>query len=885
MSNLTVNDIIGKGFKFEQTAQLIPEPAASGTIAMVVGTSGWGPIGVPSFIAAGQADFETKFGSISETDDGGEALKYHLKHSQRAYFTRVAITNPVYNPSNPSQLLSDIKIAKKASKEVSSPSLEAIIYSNELDAAVKIKSIKSNNGGINNKFSFSAYNTQTPGISDVLDVALPSSISAPAKISNEIQTGVKIRITSGNLTNRSLEFVLDGKKFKLNYKGTNILSNVTAANLVDLINAGSAGINPATAGDDAVNSSFVFTGKDLGATADWFWEKTEGYTLPGGDWDATLGLVAAFNPFIVSGNFIEFESVDQGSDSQVQIVKCDFRIGSGVNSIYLFEKDDFPITGVNTSLEIIKNSLNQATQTATLLDDIEWAVIKTRSNKRKLVLKHKYAGDESFVAIKVTAINSANTILGFSNTALTSANLKSPYGVGGLHVINFATANYSVVDQGAEGDVAGIFEAKYEGHDGNQIQIITEYTQEDGQFIKFYFKNRIIGSINYDPDNLEVYNPESSEYIEKIIAEDTNISSVLSFKHNYDSTKSLDDQPRFSKETNRTYILSGGSSGGAIISEKGNTATSIDAASQELKDIAINAILNYSNVDLFNIDVFACPLMSEIEEGGNSLIELAEKRQDCLGIIDPPYFATTNVATAINRVKQWHNGQGGFGRTTQLNSWRVATYFPWLIIKKSNGVVNPAPPSTRVLGTFAKVDSLRKTTYTTPAGIIAGLEDVEHLQFLLDQDQRNQLYADVYNTNINPIAFSISDGFFIDGQKTTQRKITGKRSPLDRISVARTSLYIKKEIQRNVKFFFYTPTDPRSWDAFKKMIEGILGQLAADRVIEDGYIVISDKSINTKEITNQNGMVAIAEWSPINLTEKIKVRSSIVDKTVTVTQI
>ena len=96
MANYTVSDILGVGFKYEQYAEEQQVPQATGTRAVVLGTSTWGPINTPTLITGGLREFKNTFGYAgTSADEGWEGAYSHFLNSSVGYFTRIASsTNP-----------------------------------------------------------------------------------------------------------------------------------------------------------------------------------------------------------------------------------------------------------------------------------------------------------------------------------------------------------------------------------------------------------------------------------------------------------------------------------------------------------------------------------------------------------------------------------------------------------------------------------------------------------------------------------------------------------------------------------------------------------------------------------------------------------------------
>jgi hypothetical protein len=127
MATFTVNDILGVGFKYEQTAEDQIAPTPTGTSIAIFGTATWGPIGVPTYINGGLRDFKNRFGYAGTTaDDGWDAGSYHFKWSSLGYFTRI---NSSANP------------ARRSYKEVSNNSTKAFLTGSQtLNSTLRIYS-------------------------------------------------------------------------------------------------------------------------------------------------------------------------------------------------------------------------------------------------------------------------------------------------------------------------------------------------------------------------------------------------------------------------------------------------------------------------------------------------------------------------------------------------------------------------------------------------------------------------------------------------------------------------------------------------------------------------------------------------------------------------
>lgn len=502
-------------------------------------------------------------------------------------------------------------------------------------------------------------------------------------------------------------------------------------------------------------------------------------------------------------------------------------------------------TGLNSNHTTIISQINAAIPGGMLVQFPGYvaAVLGTGSNLNKIVVTSPTNGS----TVTITASGTANSLIGFPATST-----------------------------GVAVKPIGTFRAIKTGRLGNTIEAIMTGTIATGNQLDLYFNGSLIGTfVNFN------YVTTDPAYLGNLLVGDLFTKDIVEYNHGVDETDtplggvtSADEIPA------GTYDLANGTSGDSTIDPTTDIVPYIDAL---------------SNVDIYDFDIVAAPgYSSQIVQ--DALQALCEKRQDCLTTFDTP------LLSSVSNVKQWSNGLGGFGRTAALDSFYSMTYYPYIKCKKkvwdgattnTKTLEDDFTPNIRVIGAIAQNDSILKSTFGAPAGIRTIMSDVTGLQMLLSEDDKTQLYADVYDGCINPIVFTTEDGFFIDGQKTGARKnpATNKVPKTSRGNVARTAIYLKKYVQKKVKFFFFNPSDKTSWDAFKKMVSGGMSILEQKRAIEpeaaadprNSWSVKCDETTNTPQIIANNGMVCVAEFTPIETIERIKFIANLKERQLTVT--
>lgn len=789
MANYTISDILGKGFKYDQQVLPIEIPPATGTVLVSVGTADWGPLNLPTMISTGVKEFKAVFGD-SEQADYSEfteysriAMEYHLKKSQRGYFTRVANSN-----------------ASKAYKEIIIPATVAkLTGSVNLRDGINIRSADTpkHNGvsstGKNNLFKMAVVDTN----SSIAQMTFTASTKASTILSRNIGDGIGANPQVANFSvGESITLKLDGKLY------TVILTSTD-----DLV----------------INSPYDNTMlADICTDLKTKFETVFPNTIPNA-FPTTLTGFTAQNVFSVSGTKIAITSMEFGDESETQIIQS--TLGGAGNYIFTLTNNN---RGSRTPLEGAGGLVAQMNAHFDSLVGFTGMAVAS-SGKIILTANPANAGSSSKLQLAATspADESLASELGFSSYGL----------VAGTDAVNI-----------------GKFEAFYTGTNGNKIKLITYGTYPDN-ILEVWYDDELMGTFA-----AFVHNTADINDLTNLLSLSQFTNKIVTFEYNSGTFPS----------ERMEFTLENGNSGGAVISE------GIVSNTEYLRELG-----KYSNIDLFDFDLIGVPGKSSEIEIKDKLTEICEIRQDCFTVIDTPMntVSNSNNNVAVILAKNYADNIG------QLNSFYQVTYFPYIIIKnplKSSNII--VPPSVRALGGIAAADDYRKSTFGAPAGELAAvLSDIEGLTHFFELKNKDNLYADIYNSNINPISFNIQSGFFLDGNKTQQRKVNGKRLPIDRINNMRVGLYLKKEIQKEVKNFFYEPTDPQSWEDFAKMIRKKLNFLVDKRAIQSDYIIVCDASLNTDPVVNNNGMIAKIDYRPLNVIERIKVYSTVLNQKVTIT--
>lgn len=270
-----------------------------------------------------------------------------------------------------------------------------------------------------------------------------------------------------------------------------------------------------------------------------------------------------------------------------------------------------------------------------------------------------------------------------------------------------------------------------------------------------------------------------------------------------------------------------------------------------------------------DVNLLAVPAVSTASVV-TTLIDVAEKRGDCVALVDPPSKGGTDGAGAggiksADGVIKWHNGISGLvdAPTTSLNSSYAALFWPWVqIMDGLNSQKLYIAPSAIAAEVFAQSDYASEQWFA-PAGLNRGtVKNVIQAQYRPTLGERDAMYSQ--GNAINPIATFRGSGVVVWGQRTLQRLPTA----LDRINVRRLLIFLRKVIDRAAVGLVFEQNDSTMWRKFNNIVSPILDGVKARRGIVD-YRVVMDETTNTPDIIEQNQAVGDIFIKPTKTAEII----------------
>lgn len=221
----------------------------------------------------------------------------------------------------------------------------------------------------------------------------------------------------------------------------------------------------------------------------------------------------------------------------------------------------------------------------------------------------------------------------------------------------------------------------------------------------------------------------------------------------------------------------------------------------------------------------------------NELITLAERTQNFMALVAPPYAIGT-----VQDVIDWTNGRStstANARTAAINSSYAAVHWPWVkVFSVFDGKDRWYDPSIFAARQMAYTDSMADSWFA-PAGFRRGrLTKPTEVEVKLNQGDRDSLYSG--GNIVNPIVSFPQQGITIFGQRTAQREPTA----LDRINVRRLMIYIRKVILLATQRFVFEPNDEFTWAQIEGVLNPFLDDIRRRRGITE-FKVVCDETTNT----------------------------------------
>lgn len=214
---------------------------------------------------------------------------------------------------------------------------------------------------------------------------------------------------------------------------------------------------------------------------------------------------------------------------------------------------------------------------------------------------------------------------------------------------------------------------------------------------------------------------------------------------------------------------------------------------------------------------------------------ICDTRKDCVAFLSPSKEA---VVDELKTNAKMTNAIAYRNKVQNSSYWFMDSGYKYRY-DKYNDVYRWTPLNGDMAGLSSRVEP-----WESPAGYRKGvIKNVVKLAFNPSKPQRDQLYS----ADINPVMAQVGHGIVLFGDKTG----LGLASAFDRINVRRLFIAVEKSIATAAESFLFEFNDEFTQTQFRNIVDPFLRDIQGRRGIID-YRVISDSTVNTPEIIDQN---------------------------------
>ena len=270
-----------------------------------------------------------------------------------------------------------------------------------------------------------------------------------------------------------------------------------------------------------------------------------------------------------------------------------------------------------------------------------------------------------------------------------------------------------------------------------------------------------------------------------------------------------------------------------------------------------------------NFNLIACPGYPELM---SNLVNLNIDRGITAFVIgDTPLRLASDATTLTNWGSNAElvtdNGENGIVTYDEY----LGVFYPSGFTTDLSGTGAVVPSSHMMLKTIALSDNVSYPWFA-PAGTrrggitnatAAGYIDTISGEFqtvALNEGQRDTLY----DLKLNPITFFNGIGLINYGQKTRARNA----SALDRVNVARLTVYLRSQLNKLARPYLFEPNDKITRDEIKQACDSLLLELVGLRALYD-FAVVCDETNNTPTRIDRNELWVDIAIEPVKAVEFI----------------
>lgn len=250
--------------------------------------------------------------------------------------------------------------------------------------------------------------------------------------------------------------------------------------------------------------------------------------------------------------------------------------------------------------------------------------------------------------------------------------------------------------------------------------------------------------------------------------------------------------------------------------------------------------------------------MSYALQGGDNSVPVIDAlqqcvttRKDCVGFVSPPASAVVNQLTPTSGIINYF--------LTTLNafsSYLVADGNYKYQYDYYNSVYRWVPLNGDIAGLCAQI-AQNQNPYTSPGG--QNIQNVVKLAYNPSSAQQGELYS----IGVNPVISQPGQGYVLWGDKT----LLNSESAFSRINVRFLFIELETMIKAAAQALLFKFNNTSTQTQFNQLVTPFLRSVQGAGGIErvngkDGFIVVSDSSINTPQVVDSNQFKALIAVKP-----------------------